>query len=63
MDSVLGRLSQTTKRVYRRVEDLEHVRAGQIDCASEGNLRLHGENTLLTAKELVKADGKQIHIG
>lgn len=63
VDSILGRLSQRVKRVYRRVEELEHVRAGQIDCAAEGNLRLHGENTLLTARELVKADGKQIHIG
>jgi hypothetical protein len=63
VDSILERLSQRVKRVYRRVEELEHVRAGQIDCAAEGNLRLHGENTLVTARQLVKADGKQIHIG
>ncbi|MHC4400592.1 MAG: DUF3540 domain-containing protein [Planctomycetota bacterium] len=63
VDSILERLSQRVKRVYRRVEELEHVRAGQIDCAAEGNLRLHGENTLVTANQLVKADAKQIHIG
>ncbi len=63
VDSTLERLSQTVKRVYRRVTELEHVRAGQIDYAAEGNLRLHGENTLVTARELIKADAKQIHIG
>ena len=63
VDSTLERLSQTAKRVFRRITELEHVRAGQIDCATEGNLRLHGENTLMTARELVKVDAKQIHVG
>ncbi len=63
VNSTLERLSQKVKRVYRRVTELEHIRAGQIDCATEGILRLHGENTLLTARELVKTDAKQIHIG
>lgn len=63
VNSTLDHLSQTVKRVYRRVTELEHVRAGQIDCVAEGNLRLHGQNTLVTARELVKADAKQIHFG
>lgn len=63
VDTTLERLCQRIKLVFRRVAELEHVRAGQIDYASEGNLRLHGENTLMTARQLVKADGKQIHIG
>jgi hypothetical protein len=63
VSSTVECLSQTVKRVYRRVTELEHVRAGQIDCATKGNLRLHGENTLMTARELVKADAKQIHFG
>jgi flagellar basal body rod protein FlgG len=63
VNATLEHLSQKVKRIYRRVTELEHVRARQIDCSTEGNLRLHGENTLLTARELVKADAKQIHIG
>lgn len=63
LDATIERVSQTVKRIFRRVEELEHVRAGQIDVAADGNLRMHGENTLLTARQLVKADGKQIHIG
>lgn len=63
LDATLERISQTVRRCYRRVRDLDSLRAGQIDYASQGNLRLHGENTLMTARQLVKADGEQIHIG
>jgi hypothetical protein len=63
VDSTLERLSQTIKRAYRRVMDLDQLRAGHIDYAADGNVRLHGENTLITARELVKSDAKQIHLG
>lgn len=63
VDATLERVTQSVKRVFRRVQEIEHVRAGQIDYSVEGNLRLHGEHTLLTARELVKADAKQIHVG
>jgi hypothetical protein len=63
VDAMLERLSQSAKRVFRRVEEVDHLRAGQIDYAAEGLTRLHGEHTLVTARELVKADGKQIHVG
>jgi hypothetical protein len=61
--TTLQRLFQAVKQAFRRVEEIEHVRAGQIDYASEGMLRLHGENTLISARQLVKADGGQIHLG
>jgi hypothetical protein len=63
LEANLERLSQTVKHLYRRVLGVDHLRAGQIDYASEGSVRLHGENTLMTARELVKADAKQIHLG
>jgi hypothetical protein len=63
VDAMLERLSQSVRRVFRRVEEVDHLRAGQIDYAAEGLTRLHGEHTLVTARELVKADGKQIHFG
>lgn len=63
VDSAFERLRQTVRRAYRTVQELDHLRAGQIDYSAEGNLRLHGENTLMTARELVKADAKQIHVG
>jgi hypothetical protein len=61
--TTLQRLFQAVKQAFRRVEEIEHVRAGQIDYASEGTLRLHGQNTLISARQLVKADGGQIHLG
>jgi hypothetical protein len=62
-DSVLERLFQSVTRSFRRVEEVDHLRAGQIDHAAEGMVRLHGGHTLMTARELVKTDAKQIHVG
>jgi len=63
LDAVYERLSQTVQVAFRKVEKLDRLRAGQIDYSADGMARVHGENTVLTAEGLVKADGKQIHIG
>jgi hypothetical protein len=63
VESVVERVSQSARQVFRRVTELDRLRAGQIDHGAEGVARLHGQHTLITARELVKADGKQIHIG
>jgi hypothetical protein len=63
VDAMLERLAQSAKRVFRRVDEVDHLRAGLIDYAAEGIARLHGEHTLLTARELIKTDAKQIHMG
>ncbi len=63
LDSVLGRLSQRVKRSYRTVEELEQLKARQLDVQVETTMSLRGENTLVTAEKLVKVDGEQIHLG
>jgi hypothetical protein len=63
IDSALDRLSQRVKRSYRFVEELDQVKAQQIDYAAKGVMRLHAGNTLMSAEELVKLDGEQIHVG
>lgn len=63
LDQTLDRWSQRVKRVFRRVEEIEQVRAEQIDYAAETTLRAHGRNTVVTAEQLVKMDGEQIHLG
>jgi len=63
VDSVLGRMTQRLKNSMRWVEGSEQVRAGQLDYEAEGMMHLHGENTVVTAAKIVKADGKQVHIG
>jgi hypothetical protein len=62
-DSLLERFSQRVKRSYRVVEESDHLRAAQIDYAAKKSMSLHAENALLTAEELVKIDGDQIHLG
>jgi hypothetical protein len=60
---VLDRLHLLTRSSFRLTEEIEQVRAGQIDMQSSGTLRLHAKNTLVTSKELVKVDAEQIHMG
>lgn len=62
-DSVLERFTQRTKRSYRTVTEADHVRAEQIDYVARRTMNLHGENAIVTAEELVKVDGAQIHVG
>jgi hypothetical protein len=62
-DTVLDRLLQRVKRSYRFVEEHDQVRAAQIDYVAKNNASLRGENTLITAKDLVKVDSEQIHLG
>ena len=60
---VLDRLNLLTRSSFRLTEEMEQVRAGQIDIQAEQTLRLHSKNTLLTSKGLVKVDAEQIHMG
>ncbi|WP_437564078.1 DUF3540 domain-containing protein [Sorangium sp. So ce542] len=61
-DAVLDRLSQRAKRVYRAVEEIDQVRARQLDYAAEGNAHIRGENALVTATDVVKISAEQVHL-
>lgn len=63
LDSVVERVAQKVKRSYRSVEETDQVRAERIDYVAEKSMSLHAENALVTAEELVKIDGEQIHVG
>jgi len=63
LDAVVGRFSQRAKSSYRRVDGLDQLRAEQVDHRADKTLNLHGANTLMTAEQLVKVDGEQIHVG
>jgi hypothetical protein len=62
-DAVLERISHKVKRSYRIVEEIDCVRSSQIDYRAENNMSLRGKNALVTADELIKMDGDQIHLG
>jgi Protein of unknown function (DUF3540) len=62
-DAVLDRFTQRAKQSIRVIEESEHLRAGRIDYVADKSVTLHAENTIVTAKELVKVDGAQIQLG
>ncbi|XXX80522.1 DUF3540 domain-containing protein [Sorangium sp. So ce134] len=62
-DASVERVTQRLKRAYRFVEEFEQLRAERVDYVAKKNMSLRGENTLVTAEELVKLDGAQIHLG
>ena len=63
VDAFAGRFVQRVKRYYRLVEEMDQVRAEQIDHRARGTARIHAENTVITANKLAKIDGDQVHIG
>ena len=63
VDAVLGRVAQRVKTSIRSVEHMDQLRAGQVDYRAEGLMKVHGQNTIMTAEKLVKADGEQVHLG
>ena len=63
LDAVLERFTQRVKRSYRTVDEIDQVRAERIDHVAKKELSLHAENVLVTAEQLAKVDGEQIHIG
>lgn len=63
IDSVLDRFTQRVKRSHRIVEEMDQVRAERIDYSAEKSMHLYAENALVTAEELVKLDGENVHLG
>jgi hypothetical protein len=63
VDSVVTRLSQRAKRVFRFVEEIDQTRAGTVDIRAQSLLGLRAENAVVSARVLAKIDGEQIHIG
>lgn len=63
LDSFFERVSLRAKRSFRTVEELDQVKARHLDYAAAGNAHLRAENTFVTAQDLVKLDGEQVHIG
>ncbi len=63
IDTVAERLSQKLKRYFRVVDEIENVKTRYLNVLTSKTMRLHAENAVLTADQLVKMDGEQIHVG
>lgn len=63
LDTVIDRVSSRVKESYRYVDELDLTRAKQIDTRAENTMTLRAKNAFVAAKDLVKVDGEQIHLG
>lgn len=63
MERTVERVTERVKRAYRFVEEIDQLRAERIDYVAKKNMSLRGQNALVTAQDLVKVDGAQIHMG
>ncbi|NUP06705.1 MAG: DUF3540 domain-containing protein [Polyangiaceae bacterium] len=62
-DKVFERVTERVQRSFRRVDEIDQLKAKQMDYLAEETLCLRSENMVAVAKELVKVDGEQIHFG
>jgi len=62
-DSVFERVSQRAKRCYRWVDEVEHLKAGQLNYLVKKLMSLRGKYSVLTAEEDVRIDGDKILMG
>jgi hypothetical protein len=62
-DSVFERVSQMVKRSYRWVDELDQLRAGQLNYLVKKLMSLRGKYSVLTAEEDVRIDGDKILMG
>ncbi len=62
-DTVAGRLYQRAVNFLRRTDELDRVEAKNIDRKAINLMHHHAENAVTTADELIKIDGKQVHVG
>lgn len=62
-DSTVEQVTERSKRSFRTVEELDCVRAETIDYAATKVAQVTARTTLVTAEELIKLDGEQVHIG
>jgi hypothetical protein len=63
VDRSIDRVSERLGRSFRTIEQIEHVKAKELDVDVEGNLSVHADNTIMSSEKLVKIDGEQIHLG
>jgi hypothetical protein len=63
ISSYVGTICENVARVFRKVEEIEQVQAGQLDLQARDSLSIHGRHTMMSADQLVKVDGAQIHLG
>lgn len=62
-DRVADRVVRRIKRRYQFIEDSDQLRAGNYDLRAKELASLQAKHTSVTATEVVKVDGDQVHVG
>ena len=62
-ESFCDHVAQTAKVWQRTVEDLDMLRAGHADYRAEKEMCIRADSYIVGARNLVKLDGEQVHIG
>ena len=63
MSSIMERVQHFSRHYLRTTDGIDRVAATHLECEAKQVLRLDGEHTLVSGRELVKARGAQIHFG
>ncbi|TVQ42372.1 MAG: DUF3540 domain-containing protein [Wenzhouxiangella sp.] len=63
LDMVARQLNQFAETSVRKVEGMDHKRAGQIDHKARSSMTMQAENVIVQAREVAKVDGDQIQLG
>jgi len=63
MESVASEIVQRARRVFRRVEQVEEVRAGRMRTVVDGAYSVEGGRAAILAEDDVKIDGKRVYLG
>jgi len=63
LESFADRVAAHSRTSSRTVEELDHVQAGAIHYKAQTTAQIGAQHALISAGELVKLDGGQIHLG
>lgn len=61
--TIVDSLHLVAQRSFRHIEQSDHQRCGYLDLEAEQLIQIRGRNTMITAHQLTRVDGAQIHVG
>lgn len=60
---IANSLHLAAQRSFRNVEHSDHQRCGYLDIEAEQLVQIKASNAMITARQLTRIDGAQIHVG
>jgi len=63
LENIVDRLLEQTRNVYRQTQELHQTKAGRMRTLVDDDYYLKSDGVDVRAEEIVKIDGKKIHLG